>query len=64
LDDSSETHETHFQHVIFVNIWCGITDDRLGGLFVLDHYLTAERYLNFLEDHLPDLLENVPLEVR
>jgi hypothetical protein len=36
-------------------------DDRLIGLFMCDHCLTAERFLNFLEDHLPELLEDVLL---
>jgi hypothetical protein len=31
---------------------------------MFEHRLTAERYLNFLEDCLPELMEDVPLEVR
>jgi hypothetical protein len=34
------------------------------GPFVFEHCLTAEIYLNFFEDHLPELLKDVHLEVR
>jgi hypothetical protein len=37
---------------------------RLTGPFVFEHDLTAERHLNFPEDHLPELLEDALLEVR
>jgi hypothetical protein len=30
---------------------------------MFEHCLTAERYLNLLEDHVPELLEDVQLEV-
>jgi len=55
--------ETHLQHRFSV-IWCRITDDQLTELFVFEHSLTAKTYLNFLEVHLPELLEDVSLEVR
>jgi hypothetical protein len=40
------------RQIFCMNIWYGITDDRLTGMFILEHHLTTDRYLNFLEDHL------------
>jgi hypothetical protein len=31
---------------------------------MFEHCLNVERYLNFPEDHLPELPEDVPFEVR
>jgi hypothetical protein len=45
---------------IFCKCLCGIID-RLIGPFIFEHRLTAEIYLNFLEDNLPELLEDALL---
>lgn len=47
-----------------LNAWGGMTDDKLIGPFFFDGTLNGERYANFLENDLPDLLEDVPLDVR
>jgi hypothetical protein len=39
-----------------------MTDD--DGLFISEHCLSAERYKNFLEDHLPELMEDMPHEFK
>jgi len=47
-----------------INVWCGILGGIIIGPFIFDQPLTGEIYLNFLTNHLPVLLENVPLETR
>jgi len=44
-------------------MWCGVTGDQLIGLYIFPH-LTGGIYANFLQDELPALLENVPLQTR
>lgn len=58
------TYETHFQTRFSVNVWCGIIGNHLVGPFVLEHRLTGQLYLNFLQETLPLLLEDIPLDVR
>jgi len=50
-----------FNNVFSVNVWCAVLDDRLIGLFTLAGRLTREAYLKFLQEELPRLLEDVPL---
>lgn len=45
-----------------VNVWCGILGTEIIGPFFFDEPLNGRTYLNFLENHLPDLLDDVPLE--
>lgn len=56
--------ERHFQHEFKVNIWCGIIGDHLIGPFELPPTLNGDSYLNFLQNELGGLLEDVPLNVR
>lgn len=56
--------ETHFQEQFSLNVWVGIIDDYLIGPFFLPARLTGESYTDFLQHHLPILLEDVPLNVR
>ncbi|XP_071056600.1 uncharacterized protein [Onthophagus taurus] len=58
------TQEHNFQHRFSINVWCGILNDQLFGPFVLDGRLTGEGYLHFLEDHLEEILDDVPLNIR
>ena len=53
-------HQVRFS----LNIWMGILGDRLLGPVVLANRLTGPVYLNFLENKLPELLEDVPLNER
>ena len=41
--------------------WCGVFGDQLIGPYIFPH-LTSDIYANFLQDELPALLENVPLQ--
>ncbi|KAJ8960006.1 hypothetical protein NQ318_009442 [Aromia moschata] len=54
----------HFRHEFKINIWCGIIGDYLEGPFELPAKLNGQDYLNFLQENLVDLLEEVPLDVR
>jgi len=43
---------------------CAVLDDQLIGPFILEGRLTGEAYLRFLQEELPRLLEDVPLNKR
>lgn len=58
------TRENRFQTVWGVNVWCGVFNGRLIGPHFYDGTLTGERYLDFLQNVLPILLEDVPLNER
>jgi len=55
------TVESNFQLRFSVNVWCAVLDDQLIGPFILEVCLTGEAYLRFLQEELPQLLEDVPL---
>ena len=56
--------ERGFQDRFSLNVWAGIVEDHLIGPHFLPNRLSGEMYLNFLRNHLPLLLEDVPLQVR
>lgn len=58
------TRERNNQTVWGVNVWCGIIGGKLIGPYFFDETLTGRRYLNFLNNELPLLLEDVPLATR
>lgn len=47
-----------------INVWCGIVGRHLVGPYFYEGALTGARYLDFLQNHLPLLLEHVPLQIR
>jgi len=47
----------HFKSRFPVNIFCDVVECQVIGPFALQERLTSERYLRFLEDELPVLLE-------
>jgi hypothetical protein len=53
----------NFQDRFSVNIWGGVFGSQDIGPFVFEKRLTSERYLRFLEDVLPVLL-NIPTHIR
>jgi len=55
------TVESNFQLCFSVNVWCAVLDDQLIGPFILEGHLTGEAYLQFLQEELPRLSEDVPL---
>lgn len=56
--------QTNFQHRFSLNMWAGIVDERLIGPFILPDRMDGHQYLEFLQNDLPLLLEDVPLAVR
>ena len=57
------TVESNFQLRFCVNVWCAVLDDQLLGPFILEG-LIGEAYFRFLQEELPRLLEDVPLNKR
>lgn len=55
--------EVHVQGRFAVNVWMGIVDEYVIGPHFCET-INAESYSAFLEDHLPGLLEDVPLDIR
>ena len=53
-----------FQHPWSVNFWCGIVGDHVIGPYFFEDRLTGQVYANFLQNVLPQLIEDVPLHVR
>jgi hypothetical protein len=56
--------KTNFQHCFSINLWCGVLHDQLIGPFVFPGCLTGAVYLQFLQEELPQLLQDFPLAVR
>lgn len=56
--------ELDHQHKWSVNVWCGILGNRIIGPYIFNGRLNGESYLNFLQNELPVLLEDIPLETR
>jgi len=58
------TFASKFQQRFSVNMWCAVLDDQLIGPFILEGHLIEEAYLRFLQEKLPQLMENMPLDKR
>lgn len=56
--------EIDHQHVWKINVWCGIIERHIVGPFFFEEDLNGVRYANFIENDLPPLLENIPLQLR
>jgi len=56
--------ESNFQQHFSVNMWYAVLDDQLIGPFIVEGQLMGEAYLRFLQEELPRLLEDVPLNKR
>lgn len=53
-----------FQQEFSVNVWLGIIGKYVCGPFILPERLNSTNFVNFLEENLFTLLEDVPLDVR
>lgn len=53
-----------FQHQFSVNLWTGVFNRQLIGPFELPTRVNGEAYLSFLQNNLPEMLEDVNLAVR
>lgn len=58
------TRETNAQVRWSVNVWCGILNNTLIEPYFYDGTLSGQRYLEFLENILPLLMECIPLQIR
>jgi len=63
-DNPHGTVTSNYQHLFAVKVWCGVIGDQLIGPYIFPQHLTGNIYTNFLQDELPALLENVPLQAR
>ena len=53
-----------YQHRFSVNVWAGIVHNHLVGPYLLPNTIRGGNYLVFVRDVLPQLLENIPLNIR
>lgn len=53
-----------YQYRETVNVWGGIVGDFVIGPHFFEETLTGATYLNFLQNNLPILLEDLPLNIR
>lgn len=63
VDNPHLIREDRSQYQFKVNMWTGILNGTVIGPFELPENLTAQAYLDFLQNQLPDLLEEVPLNI-
>lgn len=56
------THNSQWRWSL--NVWGGIVGEHVIGPYFFDERVTGAVYLNFLQNHLPVLLEEVPLNIR
>jgi hypothetical protein len=61
-DNPHGTVKSNYQHHFSINVWCGVIGDQLIGPNIFPQCLTGDIFANFLQDELPALLENVPLQ--
>lgn len=52
------------QHQFVINIWAGIVGEQIIGPYLLPPHLNGHVYAQFLQHVLPELLEDVPLDIR
>lgn len=64
IENPRVVKETRTQYRFSVNVWAGIIDRQLIGPYIIEGSLNSVKYLEFLENELPILLEDVPLAVR
>lgn len=55
--------EDRSQYHFKVNMWTGILNGKVIGPFEIPEVLNGEIYLDFLVNHLPNLLADVPLNI-
>lgn len=53
-----------YQQRYSINVWVGIVDQHVIGPFLFPERLNGEIYQHFLTNHLVDLLDDVPLNIR
>lgn len=63
-DNPHGTFTRRYQTKFSVNVWVGILGNYLIGPYILPNRLNSPIYHAFLRDILPELMEDIPLEVR
>ena len=63
-DNPHATVQKNFQTRFSVNVWCCIINDMLIGPAIVEDRMTGDSYLQFLQNDLPEHLEDVPLDTR
>lgn len=58
------TQQIDHQHRWSLNVWCGIVDGQINGPYFFDGTVDGPNYLQFLQNELPVLMEDVPLATR
>lgn len=56
--------ETNNQSVWGTNVWCGLLGGKLLGPYFYNGTLNGRRYLEFLMNELPIMLDDIPLAIR
>ncbi|EZA50974.1 hypothetical protein X777_10543, partial [Ooceraea biroi] len=57
-------HVRGYEQKFFINVWARIVGDHLLGPYILPARLNAQNYLIFLQQQLPDYLDDLPLQFR
>lgn len=55
------TRRRSFQSRFSVNVWAGVIGNRVIGPHYLPDHLNGDNYLEFLQNDLPELLDEVPI---
>ncbi|XP_025413677.1 uncharacterized protein LOC112685867, partial [Sipha flava] len=58
------TFETNNQTVWGTNVWCGLINGKLLGPYFYDSTLNGRRYNDFLLNELPNMLDDLSLDIR
>jgi len=45
-------------------VWSGVIGDKLTGPYIFPQRLTGDIYATFMQDEVPALVENVPVQTR
>ena len=64
LDNPHSIRERRFQQRFSVNVWAGIFNGSLLPLYEIPHRMNGHHYREFLETHIDDMLDDLPLDVR
>lgn len=64
IENPHECREDRSQVQFKINLWAGIFNGQVLGPVELPSTLNGQSYLNFLQNDLPALLEDTPLELR
>ena len=63
-ENPSVTNSTSFQRRFHVNVWAGTLGNTLIVPFIIEDRMRGEDYLNFVEDVVMPMLDDMPLQSR